>query len=325
MRDVKALKSIVECIEYYLDYCLAHDQSPRTIEGKRYQLERFALWCLLNGLEYMEQIDLAVGEAYLLYAKKNYVGKKGENICRDSLRNVMTAVKTFVFRMYMQDILAHNPLDRMELPKKQHRVPKNVLSLSEVMKVFEMPLIYGRKGLGHRVILELFYASAVRRSEVIKVRVGDINFELKELRIEHGKGERIRIVPLSTRALTWLKYYLEEIRPKFETLASGEILFLTEKGKPFRDTQMSELVSKYIKESGVLDQGSCGTFRHTAATHMLNNGADVRLIQEYLGHADISTTQIYTHIDKSKLHEVYEANHPSEIMALDEITLSLML
>jgi integrase/recombinase XerD len=123
-------------------------------------------------------------------------------------------------------------------------------------------------------------------------------------------------VPISERALECLTFYLDNIRPKLATLASGSTLFLNNSGRAFQKCRMSELVTKYILLSGVATGGSCGTLRHSAATHMLEEGADLRYIQEFLGHADISTTQIYTHVSKKKLHKVYKSSHPSAMTSL---------
>lgn len=118
MRDIKQLKSLIDCLEYYLDYCLSHDESESTIIGKKCLLSRFVLWCSLNDIENIDGITLAVVEEYRLYARKNCKGKKGEPIQSESLRNIITAVKVFVKRMYFSEILDHDPLGRLELPKK---------------------------------------------------------------------------------------------------------------------------------------------------------------------------------------------------------------
>jgi integrase/recombinase XerD len=316
MRDIKQLTSLIDCLEYYLDYCLSHDESETTIIGKKCLLSRFVLWCSLNDIENINEITLAVVEEYRLYARKNYKGKKGEPIQSESLRNIITAVKVFIKRMYFSEILDHDPLGRLELPKKPRRVPKNILSPEDIEKIFEQPLLYGDKGLRDRAILETFYSCALRRLELIHLEIHHIDFDKQEVRVEQGKGNIDRIVPISERALECLTFYLNNIRPKLATLASGSTLFLNNSGRAFQKCRMSELVTKYILLSGVATGGSCGTLRHSAATHMLEEGADLRYIQEFLGHADISTTQIYTHVSKKKLHKVYKSSHPSAMTSL---------
>lgn len=316
MRDIKQLNGLTDCLDYYLDYCLSHDESESTITGKKCLLSRFVLWCSLNEIEDINDITLAVVEEYRLYARKNYQGKKGAPIQQESLRNIITAVKVFIKRMYFSEILDHDPLGRLELPKKPRRVPKNILSPEDVEKVFEQPLLYGDIGLRDRAILELFYSCALRRFEVIKLQLDDIDFTKMEVRVEQGKGNNDRIVPISERACECLIFYIDYIRPKLATLASGTTVFLNNGGGVYKKCRMSELVTKYILLSGVAKRGSCGTFRHSAATHMLEENADLRYIQEFLGHADISTTQIYTHVSKKKLHKVYKSSHPSAMTSL---------
>lgn len=318
MRDITQLRRLIDCLDYYLDYCLSHDESEATITGKRCLLNRFILWCSLNDIEYIDEITLPVVEEYRLYARKNYKGKKGELIQSESLRNIITAVKVFIKRMYFSEILEHDPLGRLELPKKPRRVPKNILSPDEIERVFEMPLLHGDTGLRDRAILEVFYSCALRRKEIIQLQLHEIDFDKMEVRVEQGKGNIDRIVPISERASMCLKFYIDYIRPKFATLASGTTVFLNNSGRAFKKCRMSELVTKYILQSGVATSGSCGTLRHSAATHMLEENADLRYIQEFLGHADISTTQIYTHVSKKKLHKVYNASHPSAMSSLSE-------
>jgi len=316
MRDIKQLTRLIDCLEYYLDYCLSHDESESTIIGKKCLLSRFVLWCSLNDIENINEITLPVVEEYRLYARKNYKGKKGEPIQSESLRNIITAVKVFVKRMYFSEILDHDPLGRLELPKKPRRVPKNILSPDEVEKLFEQPLLYGDIGLRDRAILEVFYSCALRRFELISLQLQHIDFVKLEVRVEQGKGNIDRIVPISERACECLTFYIDNIRPKLATLSSGSTVFLNNSGRVFQKCRMSELVTKYLLLSGVATSGSCGTLRHSAATHMLEEDADLRYIQEFLGHADISTTQIYTHVSKKKLHKVYQSSHPSAMSSL---------
>lgn len=316
--------SLVDCLAYYLDYCLAHEQSLETIKGKKCILERFLLWCFLNDKTLITDVDLLFVEDYRIYAKQNYKGRTGQPIISESLRNIITAIHTFVKCMYLLEVLPNDPLGRIELPKKPRRIPKNILSYSDVEKVFEHTLLFGDKGLRDRAILETFYAAGVRRNELIHLTIKDINFELHELRVTQGKGNKDRIVPISQRVEDCLTYYLSVIRPKLATISTDNTLFINNSGRMYSPSRMSELVSKYIINSGASLEGSCGTFRHTAATHMLEAGADLRYIQEFLGHADISTTQIYTFVSNKKLHEVYNATHPSVLKPLSGVIKALL-
>tara|TARA_B110000211_G_scaffold225209_1_gene277120 strand:+ start:5192 stop:6160 length:969 start_codon:yes stop_codon:yes gene_type:complete len=303
--------SLVDCMEYYLDYCLSHDQSEETIKGKRCYLERFILWCLLYEITEIKDIDTHLVNDYRLYARKNYFGKKGEAIQKETLRNIITTIKVFVHKLYLCEVIEHDQLGRLELPKKPRRLPKVVLSEQEVKQVINMATPVGNKGIRDSAILNTFYASALRRKELIKLKIEDIDFEKKELTVQCGKGDHQRIVPIGQEALDAILKYLKETRPYLIKRHTDSTLFLNANGKAFPPGNMSDLVNKYILEAGVAESGSCCALRHSAATHMLENGADIRFIQEFLGHADISTTQIYTHVVITKLHKVYDKCHPA--------------
>ncbi len=140
-----------------------------------------------------------------------------------------------------------------------------------------------------------------------------MNFADQLLRINRGKGNKERIVPISTRACEWLALYISKIRTKVSHIGSGGTLFLANNGKRYNANKLSEMAGRYVKLSGFKRAGACHLFRHATATTMLDNGADIRHVQEMLGHADISTTQIYTHVSRSKLTEVYNKSHPSAL------------
>jgi integrase/recombinase XerD len=319
--------SLMDCFDMYLDYCHAHFLSEQTIHGKDCYLKRFILWCFVNDIQTVEELTLPVAEAYLSFARRNYYGKSGKPIVVETLRNIMTQVKVFVEKLYIMEVLERNALDRLELPKKPRRLPKNILSKQEVLKVFNYTLLFGSIGMRDRVILEVFYAAAIRRKELVELQVSSLHLDVpgaEKIHIVQGKGGIDRMVPISPRAVAWLKYYLDIIRPQLNNFNTDNTLFISTRGTAFSLVRMSSLVSKYLHGSGVCNKGSCGTFRHTAATHMLEEGADLRYIQEFLGHADISTTQIYAKVSNKKLFEVYHNTHPSNNLPLDNEIASLL-
>ena len=315
---------LTDCLTYYLEYCLSHGESPTTVIGKDHYIKRFIIWCMLNDVEEVSQITQHVVDDYQVYAYRNYQGRHGGQIQMDSLRNIMTAIKRFVWRLYCSDFIKHNPLDKMELPKKPKRLPKTVLDQDEVLQVFELPLMFGLPGYRDRAILELLYASAIRRRELIELRLKSIDLKNNVLMVKQGKGQKDRRVPLSPRACQWLLFYLQDVRPRLSNIQLLDYLFVNNKGKAFTPHTASDLVHKYLLASGVADEGACCVFRHSAAKHMLEEGADLRYIQEFLGHADISTTQIYTHVSIKKLKEVYLHTHPSALTPLSVSISSLL-
>lgn len=315
---------LADCLTYYLEYCLCHGESPNTLVGKKHSINRFIVWCMLHEVDDISQITQHLVDDYQVYAYRNYQGRNGTQIQMDTLRNIMTSIKRFVWRLYCNDFIDHNPLDKMELPKKPRRLPKNVLDKDEVLQVFELPLMFGLPGYRDRALLELLYATAIRRRELIELRLKSIDIKNKMLTVTQGKGQKDRHVPLSERACQWLLFYLKEVRPRLANIQSLDYFFVNNGGKAFTPHTASDLVHKYLLASGVANEGACCVFRHSAATHMLEEGADLRYIQEFLGHADISTTQIYTHVSIKKLKEVYLQTHPSALTPLSDSILSLL-
>lgn len=198
------------------------------------------------------------------------------------------------------------------MPKCQKRLPRSVLSPEEVERIFVLPLLRGDLvGIRDRAIMEVYYASAIRRSELVRIRLSHIDLDKQLLMIVEGKGLKDRYLPTAERACRWIKRYLDEVRPKFIGIESDDVLFLSNKGMSLHPNQVGQMVGKYVRRSGIDKPGACHLFRHAVATSMLNAGADIRYVQEMLGHADISTTQIYTYVATEQLEKVYKQTHPA--------------
>jgi len=204
-------------------------------------------------------------------------------------------------------------LEDIELPSKGHRLPKAIFNPEEVERILAQPMLVGKKGILNKAIMETLHASGIRRAELAFLDINDVDLTQRLLRVNRGKGNKERIVPISQPACEWIALYLHKIRRKYARINSGGALFLAKNHQRFTPNKLSDMVSKYVKESGAKRAGSCHLFRHSTATEMLNNGAGLRDVQEMLGHADISTTQIYTHVSRAKLTEVYNKSHPSAL------------
>lgn len=155
------------------------------------------------------------------------------------------------------------------------------------------------------------YATAIRRSEITRLEVGDIDIKQQILQIVEGKGLRDRRLPVAESACEWIARYLTQVRPKFQRIESGEALFLSNTGKPMNADKVGQMVGNYVRRAGIDKPGACHLFRHAAATSMLDAGADIRHVQKMLGHASISTTQIYTHVAIKQLERIYQLTHPA--------------
>jgi integrase/recombinase XerD len=168
-------------------------------------------------------------------------------------------------------------------------------------------------GVRDRAMLETLYSTGVRRSELVALKVHDIDFDRGTLMVRQGKGKRDRLIPIDARALAWIRKYLNEARAQLMMGDDDRTLYLTIQGEAVHINTLGRLMNGYIKQSGLEKSGSCHLFRHTMATLMLENGADVRFVQAMLGHADLKTTQIYTHVAIRALKEIHTATHPARL------------
>lgn len=208
------------------------------------------------------------------------------------------------------NVIKHDCTETIDLPKNKRELPET-LTIEETLKIIEQPDIETLAGIRDRAILETLYACGLRVSECCTVKQRDIIDQAGIVRV-FGKGSKERIVPIGDNALHWIHEYTTKARPSFvkRTIASGDILFVNQRGKPLTRMSIWNIVNENAKKAEVTKHVHPHTFRHSFATHLLEGGADLRAVQEMLGHADISTTQIYTHIDREYIKEVHKTFHP---------------
>jgi integrase/recombinase XerD len=303
-------KRIWRCVKYYLELCLAKGQGSDTVRNKRGGLKKFYLWSLERNVTRTDQIDLDLMDDYAAYLNSYRKALDNEPLSPAQKRNLLTYVKIFIKYMFIKKLLPTNTLDGIELPSKGEQIPKALYTVEEVEVILEQPLLFGIKGLRDRSILEFFFVTGIRRGELAKLNIDDIDFNTGLVRV-HGKGNKERLVPISPRGREWLAFYIGKVRPMFAFIGSGKALFLANNGKRYMPGKLSDMASQYVKLAGFDRTGACHLFRHNTATTMLDNGADLRHVQEMLGHASILTTQLYTHVSRKKLTQVYNATHPS--------------
>ncbi len=220
-----------------------------------------------------------------------------------------SSLKGFFNYLLANKYLTSNPIEKVSLPKLAKNLP-SVLSINEVDAILSKPDIENKLGLRDRSILETFYACGVRVSELINLKLSDLFLSEEIIRV-FGKGSKERIVPIGSSAINWIKEYLTRSRPLLEKkLKSGNFLFLNNHGTKLSRMGVWKIVDRYVHEAGIQKEVHPHTFRHSFATHLLEGGADLRAVQEMLGHADISTTQIYTHIDREYIKQVHKDFHP---------------
>ncbi|XZE54853.1 site-specific tyrosine recombinase XerD [Planctomycetaceae bacterium SH139] len=224
-------------------------------------------------------------------------------------RNIV-ALRTFIKFLQLEGVMLENPADLLVTSRMWERVPK-VLSPRHVDAFLAAPRKTDSFWQRDKALLEVLYATGCRASEVCHLRLRDIDLEQRQIRCE-GKGGKQRIVPLGRQAIAALQVYLGELRSKLlnDRIATPDEVFLSRTGRPLDRIQLWRLVKRYAARAGIDPQVSPHTLRHSFATHLLAGGADLRLVQEMLGHASIQTTQIYTHVDHSRLKQVHQNYHP---------------
>ncbi|WP_316410976.1 tyrosine-type recombinase/integrase [Mesoterricola sediminis] len=209
--------------------------------------------------------------------------------------------------------LLYSPAMDLELPRMEHRLPKAVLTQKEAEAVLAVPDVGSTLGLRDRAILETLYSTGMRRLELIGLRIHDVDFDRGTVMIRQGKGRKDRMVPVGDRALAWIAAWRDRGRPDLVTGRDHGGLFLTELGEELRPTHLTRLARDYVDKANLGKRGSCHIWRHTMATLMLENGADIRFIQGMLSHACLTTTQIYTQVSIRQLKAIHAATHPGKL------------
>lgn len=198
------------------------------------------------------------------------------------------------------------------MPRLEKRLPKHILTIEESEAVINQPNTKTPTGVRDRAILETLYSTGMRRLELIGLKLFDIDADRGTVMIRQGKGKKDRMVPIGERALRWIAKYQNEVRPGLTTPNDEGTLFLTNLSEAFTPNRLTQMVREYIDAADIGKRGSCHLFRHTMATLMLENGADVRFIQAMLGHVSLETTQIYTQVSIKKLREIHTLTHPAK-------------
>lgn len=301
------------CVEFYLDDCLARGQSNSTVNSKRRLLDLFCRWAISQGVDQVSDIGIDLLEQYRRYWYRYRKPKDNEPLEIATQHQRLGAVLVFLKKLAYYRIITDDAFSQFELPKVPLRLPQQIPNEGDVTKVLQQTLIKGRIGIRDRAILEVYYACGLRRAELANLNVNDVHFNHQILTIRKGKGGNDRNVPIADRALQAIRLYLNELRDDLATIDSGNALFLGETGKRMHCSKLTQLVGDYIRRAGVASKGACHLFRHATATHMLRNGADIRHVQEMLGHKDIKSTQLYTHVTIGDLKQVYDNTHPAAL------------
>jgi len=303
---------IAPYLDQHLEWLAVKGYADDTINRRDVALRRFIQWCDERDLSAPQEITKPILERYqrhLYYYRK----PDGNPLTLGTQLGCLAPIKTFFKWLAQENHLLYNPASELMLPRQPKRLPRDILSVSEVETILATPDHETPSGLRDRAILETLYSTGLRRMELPALNVYDIDLHRAIVMVREGKGRRDRIIPIGERALAWVEKYLNESRPQLLLNVHEEALFLNDYGDPLPRDALARKVKHYMNQADIKKTGSCHLFRHAMATHMLDNGADTRFIQAMLGHADLATTQIYTHVSVEKLKEIHAATHPAKM------------
>lgn len=239
--------------------------------------------------------------------------KEGKRLSVGTQANRLAAVRKFFSWLLSEQQIAYNPATSLQLPKQPQRLPRGILTKTEARRLIEATPTVKPRDIRDRAILETLYATGIRRAELLALTIYDADLQTATLRIEHGKGNTKRVVPLTQSAIAALKLYLEEARSLFAHEAGQVRLFVsTRSGGPLDDDDIVRIVAKAANRAQIKKHITPHTLRHTCATHLLKGRADIRQIQKLLGHRRLSSTEVYTRVELTDLHEVIARCHPRE-------------
>ena len=286
----------------FTDYiALEQGLSPRTIEAYQRDLARFAEYAEANGVSAPVDITAKLMREFVYHLKDL-------GLSPASIRRTVSAIRTW-FRFLTGDgIVVRDPSERLETPKRWRTLPE-VLTVEEVQRLLASPTLDDALVFRDRALLELAYGAGLRVSEWITLGVRDLLLEERLVRV-FGKGSKERLVPIGRSAIGALAIYLREQRPRLEKGEGKGILFLNARGRPLTRMGAWKILRGHVERASITKHVSPHTLRHSFATHLLEGGADLRAVQEMLGHVDIATTQIYTHVDREYLRQVHKSYHP---------------
>ncbi len=306
-------KNLSKRMEEYFQWMALGNFSPNTIEVQRRYLRYFRVWCEDINISDPQEVSKQTIDRYQKYLYNYRQVKNGEPLSFQSQHKRLTAIKNFFKWLSKHNFILFNPAADIEMPKKENRLPRYIFTAQEAEIVLNQPDVTTALGIRDRAILETLYSTGIRRMEIRKIHIYDLDIDRGIIRINQGKGRKDRVVPIGERAIKWIEKYLCDVRPSLVSEPDNQILFLTARGSQISEDYFTQMAGIYVKKSGLAKKGSCHIFRHTAATLMLENGADIRYIMEMLGHSSLATTQLYTQISIRKLKEVHTQTHPARL------------
>ena len=271
----------------------------------------FIDWCDERSLNRISDITRPILQRYQRHLY-HYRKTNGQALAYTSQATLLQALRAFFRWLTVEGHLLYNPAADLTLPRLSRQLPKVILSIAQVEAILAQPDTTTLMGLRNRAILETLYSTGIRRSELMHLTLFDVDPIRGTLMVRQGKGRKDRLLPLGERACAWVEKYRQQVRPELMSGNEHGYLFVTDYGEPYQKNRLGDMVKRHLRAAGIA-HGSCHAFRHAMATHMLEGGADIRYIQMMLGHSELSTTEIYTHVSIEKLRQVHAATHPAKL------------
>lgn len=295
----------------FLEASLASGLSPYTGGIRARALDSFIRWADERGLARPQDVTRPILQRYqrfLFHYRKN----DGAPLAFSTQATLLNPVRAFFKWLTVENHLLYNPAADLVVPRTPRQLPKVLLTVADVEQVMVQPDVDTPMGLRNRAMLETFYSTGIRRLELSRLTLYDVDTERGTLMVRQGKGRKDRLVPIGERACRWIDRYVAEVRPQLILEPDHGALFVTDYGEPFEKNRLGDMVKRYMRTAG-FEHGACHAFRHAMATHMLEGGCDIRYIQAMLGHSELSTTEIYTQVSIGKLQEIHAATHPAKL------------
>ncbi len=293
------MKELLE--EFFNFLSVEKGLSKNTLSSYKNDLNKYIGYLENNKIDSIDKVKRSDITNFLL-------SRKDKGILAVSISRNLVAIKGFHRFLLRENFIREDVTSALEAPKLWKRLP-DALNIDEVLKLLKSPNVREKQGVRDRAVLELLYATGMRVSELTNLRLSDLNLDVGFIKCI-GKGQKERIIPVGKFAIDWLRRYLDKTRPGFLKNRQNERLFITRYGKNISRQTIWKLIKKYASVARIKKRLSPHTLRHSFASHLLERGADLRIVQEMLGHSNISTTQIYTHIDKGRLKLIHQKYHP---------------
>jgi integrase/recombinase XerD len=304
-------------MDMHFEWMLVTGYSADTVRARRIAIRRFIAWCNERGVTDPREITKPIIERYqrhLYYYRK----EDGTPMTTGTQHGYLAPLKSFFKWLARENHILYNPASELQLPRQPKSLPQTILSVAEVEAILAEADHDNAQGLRDRALLETLYSTGMRRMELPNLTLHSIDLARRIVFVREGKGGKDRVIPIGARACAWIDKYLLEARAQ---LVAGDCaaLFVTDYGEAVNAEYVAAKVKRYMEFAGIAKPGATHLFRHACATHMLENGADIRFIQAMLGHANLQTTEIYTHVSIDKLREIHAATHPARIERLQRV------